>query len=74
MNVQQRLAANVRRLRREKGLSQERFALDYGFDRTYISGIERAVRNPTILVVEKLASALEVSIEVLVAEPPPEDH
>ena len=68
MDVRQRLGKNLRRLRLEKGLGQEKFALEYGFDRTYISGIERGVRNPTIVIVQKLADALEVAIGELFAE------
>jgi transcriptional regulator with XRE-family HTH domain len=71
MDVRQRLALNLRRLRLAKGLGQEKFALEHGFDRTYISGIERGVRNPTILVLERLALALEVPVEDLLKEPPP---
>lgn len=70
MDVQRRLAVNLRRLRTEAGLSQEDFANAHGFDRTYISGIERAVRNPTITVVERLATALRVDIAEILAEPP----
>ena len=69
MDVRQRLALNLRRLRQAKGLGQEKFALEYGFDRTYISGIERGVRNPTILVLERLAAALKVPVEDLLKEP-----
>lgn len=69
MDVRQRLGLNLRRLRREKDLGQEKFALEHGFDRTYISGIERGVRNPTIVIVQKLADALEVPIETLLSEP-----
>lgn len=69
MDVRQRLALNVRRLRRDKGLSQEKFALEFGVDRTYVSGIERGVCNPTILVVERLAGALEVAVAELFADP-----
>lgn len=68
MDVRQRLGANLRRLRLEKGLGQEKFALEYGFDRTYISGIERGVRNPTILIAQMLADALGVPIALLFAE------
>lgn len=68
MDVRQRLGTNLRRLRLEKGLGQERFALEFGFDRTYISGIERGVRNPTIVIVQKLADALDVPIETLFSE------
>jgi transcriptional regulator with XRE-family HTH domain len=70
MDVRQRLAANVRRLRKERtGLSQEQFANEHGIDRTYISGIERGVRNPTITIVERLAAALEVDVQELFALP-----
>ena len=60
MDVRQRLGKNLRRLRLEKGLGQEKFALEYGFDRTYISGIERGVRNVGIDNIEIIAKALNV--------------
>lgn len=58
MDVRQRLAANMKRLRKERGLSQEALADAAGLDRTYISGIERIVRNPTITVIDKVSTAL----------------
>jgi transcriptional regulator with XRE-family HTH domain len=67
MDVRQRLAANVRRLRRQTGLSQESFANEHGIDRTYVSGIERGTRNPTVTVVERLAAALGVDVQELFA-------
>ncbi len=69
MVVWHRLAANLRRLRTEEGLSQEEFANAHNFDRTYISGIERAVRNPTIAIVERLAGALSTDVVELLREP-----
>ncbi|WP_133573079.1 helix-turn-helix domain-containing protein [Maritalea mobilis] len=56
------IAANVRLFREIKGISQEELAHRTNLDRTYISGIERGVRNPTIRVLERLASALDVDI------------
>jgi transcriptional regulator with XRE-family HTH domain len=50
----------LRRLREAKGLSQEAFAHEAGIHRTYISDLERGARNPTIIVVGKLAAALNV--------------
>jgi transcriptional regulator with XRE-family HTH domain len=44
-----------------EGLSQEKLALDAGFDRTYISLVERGVRSPTIRAVVKLAQVLNVA-------------
>lgn len=58
MDVRNRLAVNMKRLRKERGWSQEALADAAGLDRTYISGIERVVKNPTVVVVERVASAL----------------
>jgi transcriptional regulator with XRE-family HTH domain len=69
MDVRRRLGKNISRLRRAKGVSQERFALEFGIDRTYVSGIERGVRNPTVTVVQRFADALGVEISELFAEP-----
>lgn len=62
MDVRQRLAANMKRLRKERGWSQEALAAEAGLDRTYISGIERVVKNPTVTVVERVAVALECGL------------
>ncbi len=62
MDIRRRLGLNIQRLRREKGWSQEELADRAGLHRTYISGVERGVRNPTITIVEKLAATLGVSI------------
>lgn len=51
----------VRSYRRRCQISQEELAELSGLDRTYISGIERGVRNPTLLVVDRISSALNVS-------------
>jgi transcriptional regulator with XRE-family HTH domain len=59
MDVRDRLAANMKKLRKERGWSQEVLADEAGLDRTYISGIERKVKNPTVTVVERLANALD---------------
>jgi transcriptional regulator with XRE-family HTH domain len=56
-----RLGLNVRRLREQKGWSQEDYADRAGINRTYVSDIERGKRNPTVTVVEKLAAPLNVS-------------
>ncbi len=51
---------NLRRLRTERGYSQERFAHLVELDRTYIGGIERGERNPGLKVIIRLAECLEV--------------
>lgn len=60
-----KFGARIRELRKAKGLSQEDFADLCAFDRTYVSGIERGTRNPTLKALEVLANALDVSIEDL---------
>lgn len=60
MDLRRRLAANIIRLRKERGWSQEELADRAGLHRTYISGVERGVRNPTITVVARIAEALGV--------------
>jgi transcriptional regulator with XRE-family HTH domain len=55
-------ATNLRRVREAKGWSQEGLAAQAGVNRTYVSGIERAVRNPTTTNVKRLADALGVSV------------
>lgn len=52
---------NVRRLRQERKLSQEQLALSAGIDLTYVGGIELGKRNPSLLILVKLATALETS-------------
>lgn len=60
-----RFGERVRELRKERGFSQEGFAAACGFDRTYISGIERGRRNPSLSAIEILAKALNVSVAEL---------
>lgn len=48
----------MRRLRLEKGLTQEQLAFEADLDLTYVGGIERGRRNPSILVIARLAEAL----------------
>jgi transcriptional regulator with XRE-family HTH domain len=66
VEIRARLGANVRRLRVEKGWSQEDYADRAGIHRTYVSDIERGRRNPTIAIVEKLAKALKVAASTLI--------
>jgi len=54
----------LREFRKELGLSQEEYAFRCGLDRTYISGLERGVRNPTYQVICRLVTTFEVSLEV----------
>jgi transcriptional regulator with XRE-family HTH domain len=55
------LAQNVRTARKALDLSQEALALDTEIDRTYISGIERGKRNPSLTLIIKLAKRLKAT-------------
>jgi transcriptional regulator with XRE-family HTH domain len=50
----------IRSIRNTRGLSQESLALKCGLDRTYVSGIERGTRNPSLTNILKIAAALDI--------------
>ena len=58
----------VRRLRTDRGFSQEGFAAEVDLHRTYIGGIERGERNPTLTTIARIAKALDVPIWKLLRE------
>jgi transcriptional regulator with XRE-family HTH domain len=60
MDVRRRVGLNVRKFRAARDLSQEELAFECGLHRTYVSGVERGVRNPTVVVLEKISKALKV--------------
>jgi transcriptional regulator with XRE-family HTH domain len=59
------VGANVRSLRQSAGLTQEQLAFEAGIDLTYVGGIERGRRNPSLLVMVSIADALNVDPTVL---------
>jgi transcriptional regulator with XRE-family HTH domain len=61
--------ANLRRARKEAGLSQEALAFKAGLHTTEISRLERAVRDPRLSTIARLARALEMDTHELVREP-----
>ena len=62
MDIRRKLGQRVRKYREQKGWSQEDMAEYSGLHRTYISGIERGTRNPTVAIVAQLANALNVTL------------
>lgn len=63
--ILQQLGERVRELREQAGVSQEQLANEIGIDRTYISGIERGRRNPSIQSIYRIAKGLNISLEEL---------
>lgn len=66
-DARQRIATNLKRLRKERGFSQEEMAELAEFHRTYVSQLERCVTNISIDGLEKLAMALGVDVVELLA-------
>lgn len=61
------LSHNLRRIRRDAGLSQEQLSLQAGLTRSSVSQIERAVGNPSLMVLAALASTLKRDVMELLA-------
>lgn len=70
MNGRALVAWNLRRLRIEHGVSQERLAADAGVDRAYVSELEREQGNASIDMLDKLASVLGVAVGQFLEEIP----
>ena len=68
MNIRRQVGRNLKQIRKKRGWSQEELAFESGLHRTYISGIERGARNPSILVLARLAETLRVKVTELVKE------
>jgi transcriptional regulator with XRE-family HTH domain len=67
LDVQRRFGTVVREQRSRLGISQEELAGRAGLHRTYVSDIERGARNVSLASIDRLASALEVSLSALFA-------
>lgn len=65
LSIQAKFGKTIALIRNEKGISQEALAHRCGFDRTYLSGIERGKRNLSIKNIDRLAYSLEMPISEL---------
>jgi len=63
--LQKNFGKRVRELRNKADLSQEKLGFETGLDRTYISGIERGERNPSLKNISRLAKALKIPLSEL---------
>lgn len=61
------LGKRIRKLRQQTGLSQEKFTLKIGMDRTYFASVEAGKRNTAIVNIKKIADGLDVSLSELFA-------
>jgi len=69
MHIRDVFARNLRRLRQERGFSQEALAHEVGIDRTYVSSLERRIYACSIDLVDRLAVVLGVEASDLLARP-----
>lgn len=63
--ISEQFGERIKELRKQRGLSQEKFALMIGMDRTYYSSVERGNRNIAIENIKKIADGFQVSLEEL---------
>jgi transcriptional regulator with XRE-family HTH domain len=64
-DVQKKLGKKVAELRRKKGFSQEAFAHECNFHRSYMGAVERGEKNITIQLIDRIAKALKISLAEL---------
>lgn len=67
MNIQQAFGLKVQQLRKETGMSQEKFALSIDMDRTYLASVEVGKRNISLCNIEKIAKGLNISVSELLS-------
>lgn len=67
-NLNRALGIVLRKHREERGIAQERYALDIGVNRTYVSLVERGKRNPTVGSLFRFADGLGIAPEQIIAE------
>ena len=65
MDMRRVVGQNVRVYRGRLGISQEELAFRAHLHRTYVSGVERGIRNPTVVIVARLAKALDIDASAL---------
>ena len=65
MTINKQLGARIRYLRQQKGFSIEDLALEADINRNYLGDLERGMRNPTLIILNKIAKALEIDLTTL---------
>lgn len=65
MTINKQLGARIRYLRQQKGLSIEDLALEADINRNYLGDLERGMRNPTLIILNKIAKALDIDLTTL---------
>lgn len=72
MDLRRLVGSNVRHWRLRLGVSQEELAFRADLHRTYVNGVERGIRNPTTLILGRLAKALGIEPDQLLSNKKPQ--
>ena len=65
MTINKQLGARIRYLRQQKNMTLEDLALEAEINRNYLCDLERGTRNPTVVVLNKIAKALDINLSTL---------
>lgn len=65
VEIEDKFGAKLRKIRKERNLSQEELSKAAGLDRTFVGKIERGERSPSLQTISKLATALDINIQEL---------
>ena len=65
MTINKQLGARIRYLRQQKGISIEDLSLEADINRNYLGDLERGMRNPTLIILNKIAKALDIDLTTL---------
>ena len=65
MTINKQLGARIRYLRTQKNMTIEELALEAEINRNYLCDLERGTRNPTVVILNKIAKALEINLSTL---------
>lgn len=65
MTINKQLGARIRYLRQQKNMTIEELALEAEINRNYLCDLERGTRNPTVMILNKIANALDINLSTL---------
>ena len=65
MTINKQLGARIRYLRQQKNMTIEELALEAEINRNYLCDLERGTRNPTVVILNKIAKALDINLSTL---------
>lgn len=65
MTINKQLGARIRYLRQQKNMTIEELALEAEINRNYLCDLERGTRNPTMVVLNKIAKSLDITLSIL---------